>query len=352
MGKEETVEVILSVVGFILLLVIWMAYYGIFTENYKHLRENVQLTVINITRTSQFLPTYATLMWLSIVSPALYIPCQIPISIAEGYSFFCFFSLIVNYFGGPNKVIDMIQTKFDNGKKPIFPCCCPVEAKAFYSRVLQALYHFILTRTGFLFVLATLQLAMKYGDLSDAGHRAIYGMAIFFQIISLGFLVNGFGSLVMFFELFLDETQNLWGIPKIMLLKFSVGLIVIQGLIEQFLFAANKLDVADSSNLSGEDRAQMMYCFVVLVEYFLLAYVYYWAFSVDVAPPGAMKRGESDGDALKTPDATEGEEEEEIINITFSEFAAQVLNPRSVWQNLDPDASLTQPLTQADENAA
>ena len=44
--------------------------------------------------------------------------------------------------------------------------------------------------------------------------------------------------------------------------------------------------------------------------------------------------------------------EEEIINITFSEFAAQVLNPRSVWQNLDPDASLTQPLTQADENAA
>ena len=91
MGKAENVEIILGVVGFLLLLVIYIAFYGVLTQNYKNLRMDVCVTVVNITRTSQFLPIYATIMWLSVVAPDFYLPGQIPIAIAEGYSFFCFF---------------------------------------------------------------------------------------------------------------------------------------------------------------------------------------------------------------------------------------------------------------------
>lgn len=360
MGKEEDVEIILGVVGLLLLLVILTAYYGVMTENFKNLRVNVYLTVISIARTAQFLPTYAVIMWLSVVLPGFFLPGQIPIAIAEGYSFFCFFSTIVNYLGGPAKVIDIIQNKMNNGRQLLFPCCCPTDARSFYERTLRALYHFIVTRTGFVCILLIFQLIMKYSDLSKKQHAALFGMAIMFQCISLGFLVNGFGSLVTFFEILRDELANLWGIPKIALLKFCVGLIVIQGLIEQFLFASNTVTVKASDNYSAEDRAQMIYCFLVVAEYFVLSYAYYWAYSKDILPPGVplLQNDETegqDGDKVKGQQVSESQSSagEAQVDITFSEFIAQVLDPRDVWKNLNPSSDgLTTPLTRADANAA
>jgi hypothetical protein len=71
----------------------------------------------------------------------------------------------------------------------------------------------------------------------------------------------------MFYELIYSYSQNLMGTWKILLLKFSVGLIVIQGLIEEFLFISGVIDIQDSRTLSAQDRAQMAYCFIVLFEY-------------------------------------------------------------------------------------
>lgn len=45
-----------------------------------------------------------------------------------------------------------------------------------------------------------------------------------------------------------------------MLLKFSVGLIVLQGLVAQFIIAANAEPYTDDSNWDKEDKTQRGYC--------------------------------------------------------------------------------------------
>ena len=358
-GHEEKVEIILAVIGTVLLFGPLLAYYRILTDSYKNAQLSTLASQINASRTALFLPTYAVIMFLSLVIPVLFLPLQIPISIAEGYSFFCFFAMIVNYLGGPNRVVERTQSKFNDGKLPIFPFCCPETGLAFYTRTLRALYHFIITRTGFIFVAVILQMVMKYADLSKRQHVGVQVMSIIFQVVSLGFLVNAFMSLVIFFEMFYEDTKNLYGIPKIWLLKFSVVLIVIQGLVEQYLFTAHVLKINDSSNYNAEDRAQMIYCFIVLCEYFLLSYFFYWAYSVGISAPlssppleeadqadektkvvVAEKGGGAGGDHIPVG--------AEAVDITFKEYLSRVFTLSGVWDNLDPQDSLKQPLTSAD----
>ena len=208
------------------------------------------------------------------------------------------------------------------------------------------MYHFIVTRTFIVGIQLIFQLLLRYDtDVTKKEHGAYKIMAIFFQVVSLGFLVNGFGSLVMFFEVLREELGNLWGIPKILLLKFCVGLIVIQGLIEQFAFASNPAAVPPSKNYNAEDRAQMIYCFVVVAEYSLLSYPFYWAFSKDIAPSDASPQ-------LKNGEERSRPSEQTQVNTTFTEFMSQVLSPRDVFRNITPsNDDLATPLTQADANA-
>ena len=61
--------------------------------------------------------------------------------------------------------------------------------------------------------------------------------------------------------IFLDENvmrvnENINGTCKIILIKISVGAIVVQGIVEEFLFASGVLDVEDNDRYSAEERAQ------------------------------------------------------------------------------------------------
>lgn len=359
-SHEEAVEIILAVVGTVLLFGPLLAYYRILTESFKNARLSTLVPQINASRTALFLPVYTVIMFLSLVIPALFLPLQVPIAIAEGYSFFCFFAMIVNYLGGPNRVVEMLQTKFNDGKVPLFPWCCPTTGLAFYLRTLRALYHFIITRTGFVIVSVILQMVMKYAQLTTRQHVGIQVVSILFQVTALGFLANAFISLVLFFEMFYQDTKNLYGIPKIWLLKFSVGLIVIQGLIEQYLFTAHVLKINSSSNYKAEDRAQMIYCFIVLSEYFLLSYFFYWAYSIGITSPAstptapALPGGSEANEKTQAmvgeaaPDGDQIPDSAEQIDISFGEYLSRVFTLSGVWDNLDPGDTLKQPLTSAD----
>ena len=50
--------------------------------------------------------------------------------------------------------------------------------------------------------------------------------------------------------------ENINGTCKIILIKISVGAIVVQGIVEEFLFASGVLDVEDNDRYSAEERAQ------------------------------------------------------------------------------------------------
>lgn len=352
MGREENVEIILSVLATLMAFGPLLAYYRVLTESFKNARRSTLVPQINSSRTALFLPMYTVAMYFSMVIPALFLPLQVTISIAEGYSFLSFFAMIVDYLGGPNRAVEKLQSKFNEGKKPLFPCCCPDTGLTFYSRTLRALYHFIITRTGFVLIAVILQMIMKYAVLTQSQHIGVQVMSIIFQLVALGFLVNAFLSLVFFFEMIYEHTLNLHGISKIWLLKFSVGLIVIQGLIEQFLFDAHVLDIKDSSNYSAEDRAQMIYCFVVLCEYFLLSYFFYWAYSKGIQLPSDTSPTEdgfaSDQKHLST--GTGGDvdpipENSEQVDIPFTEYLSRVFTVSNTLANLDPGDTLKQRLT-------
>ena len=107
------------------------------------------------------------------------------------------------------------------GKKPFIPCCCPGTGLTFYLRTLRALYHFIITRTG-----------VHYGrchyaddhEVCDANEECAYcrtSCLYSFSSRFFGLLANAFMSLVFFFEMIYEYTRNLYGIPKIWLLKFT-----------------------------------------------------------------------------------------------------------------------------------
>lgn len=56
-------------------------------------------------------------------------------------------------------------------------------------------------------------------------------IAMFLSVISFLFVVRGFGSLVSFYENIMESSTNINGTYKLMLMKVSVGAIVIQVLI-------------------------------------------------------------------------------------------------------------------------
>lgn len=65
----------------------------------------------------------------------------------------------------------------------------------------------------------------------------------------------------MYLLVFSDENvmrvnENINGTCKILLIKVSVGAIVVQGLVEEILFAAGVLDIKDNDRYSAEERAQ------------------------------------------------------------------------------------------------
>ena len=242
-------------------------------------------------------------MWVSLVIPSLYLPMQVPIAVAEGYCFYSFFGMITNNLGGSNAVCKILDTEFDKGKRPLCPCCCPTKGTLFYRRVYNALWNFIYTRTGFVFLTIILQCIFTFSpNMAEAHVRSLKIGAYLFTAISLCLLGNGFGSLVMFYEVLYEQSRNVNGTFKILLLKFSVGLIVIQGLIEEIVWNLNLIHVEDSPSFTAEDRAQRLYCFIVLFEYMFLSILVYLAYSTTILPGNGSAALGDEHSAVDSPD--------------------------------------------------
>ena len=270
---------VLGGVAIVVLLFPMLAYWKILRASYANLHvETLRIQVLS-TRTAIFLPVYSLIIWLSLVFPVLYVPLEVPTALAEGYTFFCFFSMVVTNLGGSAETVSVIE---ETGYRPMCPsCCCPATALGFFKRVQSALFHCLVTRTV---VVLTSVVCTFISHREQVYHNPAFLASLVLTVLSLVLLVNGFVSLVVFYRLLIDESANLLGACKIILLKISVGLIVVQGLIEEFLFAFGVISVESSSGFSGEERAQRFYCFIVLVEYAMLSAAVYYAYAAEIKP--------------------------------------------------------------------
>lgn len=94
-----------------------------------------------------------------------------------------------------------------------------------------------------------------------------------------------------------------------MLLKFSVGLIVLQGLIAQFLVLTNTEPYNDDSTWNKEDKTLRGYCLLVMLEFVILQVPYLIAYTPKILPNPAKE-----GQQVAAPKAP-----------TFCHFVLQVL---------------------------
>ena len=269
----------LGAAGLAVILVPFFAYYRILCVSFSNLHASTLRIQTLSTRTAIFLPVYSVIIWVSLVFPVAYVPLEVPTALAEGYCFYCFFTMVVTNLGGAAETVAVME---ESGRRPFCcPCCCPPVPALFFQRVQTALFHCLWTRTA---VVLASTVCTFVAHTSQTYANPAFLASLILTVLSLALLVNGFGSLVLFYQVIMEESANLLGTAKIILLKISVGLIVIQGLIEEFLFAFGVIKVEGSSSFSGKERAQRFYCFIVLVEYALLSSAVYYAYTSEIKP--------------------------------------------------------------------
>lgn len=290
----------------ILLFIAYASYVGILFAQKAYLGTlTLKLSVLS-TRTALFLPIYATIMWLSLVVPDIYLALQIPTALFEGYSFYCFFAMIVFNLGGPQGCVDVMRhLKTTPVCNTVCSCnCCPEDAGFFYLRVNSALFHLQTTRCVIVFISVI------------CSYVGLKAPATVLAFISLFFVANGFLSLVNFYYYVYSVSGNLLGNLKISLLKLSVVLIVLQGLILELLLAFGNPHAHSDCNFSPDQQAQRIYCLIVLIEFAILSALIYYAYAREIKPNESVVLGQNAG----------GSTIHEPIFIGHCDFLCKILN--------------------------
>lgn len=107
-------------------------------------------------------------------------------------------------------------------------------------------------------------------------------LTVLLALISFCFVVRGFGSLVVFYENIYNYSTNISGVYKLLVIKMSVGIIVLQGIIVEILVAFNVIHMDEAHGYTEAEMIQRLYCFIVLIEYVVLSVVMYFAFATKI----------------------------------------------------------------------
>lgn len=130
--------------------------------------------------------------------------------------------------------------------------------------------------------------------------------------------------------------KNLFGVTKLVLLKVSVGAIVLEGLIEQFIVMAGAEPYNDDSTFDAEEKTQRGYCALVLLEFAILSFLYYYAYSQKITAPPAS----SNSNAQVNSSSSASEE-----RMSFCGFLCAIFSFRDVFGLLTYNDTLAEPLT-------
>jgi len=267
----------LQIVTIPFLLVTIISFLLVFYWQYKRLDNETNRLVIIATRLALFLPFYGILIYISLAIPVLYLALEVPTAIIEGYSFYTFFVLMVVNLGGPNETVNYLNA---SNKPLLFYCCCPSDKKQFYKNACWNVFHFLFSRV----VVVLLSVICSYAALAN-GNKIAKLLSVIFALVALIQLCYGVASVVNLYEDVYGNLKNLNGVLKVFLLKISVGLITLQGIVVECLveFGGNPYD--SNSEYSAADRLQRNFCALILIEFTVMAGVYLWAFGAPVTVP-------------------------------------------------------------------
>ncbi len=78
-------------------------------------------------------------------------------------------------------------------------------------------------------------------------------------------------------------------VTKFLVIKVSVGIVLIEGIVIQFLSDSNKVNIKDNDGMdkySEDEKFVRLYCFIALTQIALLSYFLYTGFSSPMTPHG------------------------------------------------------------------
>lgn len=303
-----------------LLFVPIVAYIIDFILQYRGLQEGAErIAILNI-RVALFLPFYAFFMMIGCAAPRALPALNIPLNLVESYSFYCFFVLLVSNLGGSNAFVNAMNST----NKTIFCCnpCCPKDNLGMYNGARSGLWHLIITRN----VITVIAAICDYSG-SRAG-KALYAVL---SVVCVILLFNSLMRIFLIYELIYEHCQNVFNVWKVLLLKFSIGLIVFEGLICQFMIAFNKEPYDDDSDWNAEEKTSRAYCSLVLVEYAVLTlpYILLWAAKVNA------------------PASTQTDKSVTTAPLTFCGFLGRVWAIWDIFGLLPVNSDLDKPLAEA-----
>lgn len=98
-------DALVDIISAILTIITFICYARVVTSQFRYLKEGTKRLQVLACRTALCIPIYAFIIFISLLAPAAYEGLQIPITLFEGYSFYCFFALLVNNLGGPDATL-------------------------------------------------------------------------------------------------------------------------------------------------------------------------------------------------------------------------------------------------------
>lgn len=246
----------LGIIALFLVLVPFTAWFLILFKQYEHISAKTYRINVLLARTSLFLPAYAVILWVSCVEPELYEAMQIPFSIVEAYSFYSFFAVLVSNMGGPNAALSTMQAK----NQPPWCSCCPTVPSKFYDTILNSLWRMTWIRIP-LIIVATIG---SYVNVS-----ALYLVC---TLASLYLVAHTVISLISFYEN--TYYLNLGHIQKLLTVKLSVGIIIVEGVIETILYMAGVFNgITPTPGYTTEGTVVRWFAFICLLEYLVLSLI-------------------------------------------------------------------------------
>jgi hypothetical protein len=216
-----------------------------------------------------------TALFVSLWAPAAFTAIMIPAAVYEGYGVYCLFAFIVNHVGKGQGMIEVYR-KSEN----VVSCFAyqrqnPERA---YNRTWWSLWQFTYIRP----LIVTIIAIGYYGNKK----------AVVIVFTALGAI----STVIMVVPLFslaytaYDYLEGLSPLLKLLMVKVSVGLILIEGAAAGILAQSNKAHLDDDSGddkYTDTERVIRVYCVISLVEAVLLCIPMWFGFSKKIVVKGA-----------------------------------------------------------------
>lgn len=309
-----TVSVIV-LVSVLFFLFPWVTFYFLVRSQHSMVEHETYRLQVLSTRTAFCLPVYATFLYAALLEPKIYEALLVIISFVEGYTFYCFTTLLVVNMGGPTETVRAMKQRNDSlccTKYCCSICQCWSEDKTkFYRGAVSAMWHFWITRTAIV-LLGT----FAYYTGTDIGH-IVY---VVFTLVAAVMLLWALSGLINLYENIYSHAVNINGIGKVFLLKCSVGMITLLEIVANFIIVTGgKISPPGNNDDDNTDMTQRSYAALMLLIFCALSIVTFNFFAAKITAPRIL---------YNTSEIDSGMDK---FTVTMSKFLCDIFSFRDVY---------------------